>query len=658
VADRDRRRSTSRRTTPKGQVQAVPASGLASLTAAARRVPVGKKEIPAPLEWQEEAWARFDDTPELRFACAWYTAALSRIRLVVARRGAPGDDPTPVEDDHPASPLLDDLGSQEGQSQLLGASAPHLVVPGIAYLVAVDITDPMTGAVVDRSWKVLPSDFLRIGRTPDGTERWEAKDDKGGWAPVDQDTLPIEIKRRHPKRPNEPDSPLRALLGVLRELHLLTAKVEADATSRLAGAGVFMIPSETTMPLTKERPGDPDPFLSEFTDAMVTPIRDRGAASAVVPILMRVPGEHLGKSEHFDFSTGLDEQAIQLREEARRRFAAGMDMPAEVLLGLGDSNHWTAWQIEESAIKLHIAPMAETFCEGLDVGWFQDTLRAATTPDPVTGETLITLPDGDKPEDYVVWYDASNLTVRPDRSEDAKDLWDRSAIGDAALLRETGFEATDAPTQEELKRKLLVDILKGAPTLAPIIFPLLGIDVSFPEEEALPAGPAGAAPPTGEEPDEPAAGPGAPDTQDDPPPPPDGDPVAAAALLADEAAIRAAAADGAIIAAADAAVVRALERVGNRVRNLARRTPSAVHAIEDTPHEQVHTVLDVSTWADFDSLLAGAWDRLGDTLPRYGVDPTPVVATVDRYTRALLAARVAHEYEAIVEALDRQPAPA
>jgi hypothetical protein len=40
-----------------------------------------------------------------------------------------------------------------------------------------------------------------------------------------------------------------------------------------------------------------------------------------------------------------------LRREAVERLAIGLDMPPEVLLGLGDSNHWSAWQVDEQTWK-------------------------------------------------------------------------------------------------------------------------------------------------------------------------------------------------------------------------------------------------------------------------------------------------------------------
>lgn len=646
-----------RRRAPAGHASA---SGPAlvspnALVASAEMLKAKKGAVPRPESWQEEAWGYFDTTPELRFACAWYAAALSRGRLTLARRGAPGDDPTPLEPGDAVLGLLDDLGSQQGQSQLLSAFAPHLVVPGLAVLAGVDEeVDATTGEVLRRSWTILGSDDLRVVSKPDGTEGWEAKNEAGVWGPLADDMLPVKIIRRHPRDRTKADSPVRALLPILRELHLLTEHVEAAATSRLAGNGVFAIPSEASMPVSKEAAKTSDPFLAEFIDAMMTPIGDRAAASAVVPLLLRVPGEFLALVKHITFSTPFDEAALKLREEARVRFAAGMDMPAEILLGLGDSNHWTAWQIDESAIKLHIVPMFETIVEGLDVGWLAPTLAAAVaagTPGIAGRDDL---------DDIVVWYDLSKLTVRPDRSGDAKELYALGLVGPKTVLRECGFDLeADGITPDEFTRWLLVRAVEADPTLAPVVLSALGMPVNIPTDVTpFPSGaPAPGAPPAGDAP----AGPDVtPPTQAAPPPPPDAgvDAVAASLGLANAAAVADAAADAAMLTAADAAVARALERAGSKLRNLARRNPDATASIDGVDAALVHTVLDATCYSDLDKLLEGAWSPLEAVAARYEVDPAPIVDIVDRYARALLAARTAHEYSGLREALDRQPAPA
>ena len=113
-----------------------------------------------------------------------------------------------------------------------------------------------------------------------------------------------------------------------------------------------------------------------------------------------------------------------------RRFALGMDLPPEQVLGMssnggtggGNSNgvsHWGAWQVEESTIKLHIEPMLDTIVSALTLGYLRPAL-------------------GDN-DDAVIVYDTSALRLRPDRSKEAFELYDRGLLSVDALLRENGF---------------------------------------------------------------------------------------------------------------------------------------------------------------------------------------------------------------------------
>jgi hypothetical protein len=81
---------------------------------------------------------------------------------------------------------------------------------------------------------------------------------------------------------------------------------------------------------------------------------------------------------------------------------------------------------------------------------------------------------------WVVWYDMSELTLRPDRSDDAVALYDRLEINGAALRRETGFDESDKPTDDELKEQALKIIIKTLPSGAgSALSTLIGESVSI-----------------------------------------------------------------------------------------------------------------------------------------------------------------------------------
>lgn len=576
-----------------------------TITASARVLPApSRRSLSEPADWQAEAWGYYDTVGEARFASSWFANALSRVRLSLAYRGQAGSEPVLLDEDDPRNDEIERLaGGETGQSQLLASFAPHLIGPGICYLVGLE--DPMRG----EHWQVFSREEIRVR-----SGAYQVLTGPDRWTPLPGDALPVEVWRPHPRRHFEPDSPMRPLLPVLRELSLLTQHVEASATSRLAGAGILVIPSEATFPVSDKNKDSAFPLLEELMDAMITPIGDRAAASAVVPFLVQLPGEYAGFVNHIEFSTGFDERTEALRNEAIRRFASGMDMPAEVLLGLGDSNHWTAWQIEESAVKLHVVPMLETICQALTIGWWRPMVEAGR----MTGQEVA---DGDE---LIVWYDLAGLVVRPDRSADAMNLYDRDELGGDGLREALGYGDDDKPKLEDVVRMKLVRALEANPTLAPMILPALGVDL---ELGPMPA-PAVVT--------EPAVGPDEPDTAvpaTGPPPAPEEAPAGP---------------DAALLAAADVLVWRALERAGNRLRNRGR---SQGLDLDQIPPTEIHLAVDPSCLADLEHLLDGAWDPVAGIASRHGLDPEHLTLALDRYTRAVLAAQIQHTYDGLAASL-------
>jgi hypothetical protein len=255
-------------------------------------------------------------------------------------------------------------------------------------------------------------------------------------------------------------------------------------------AGLLIIPEEASFPVREEFADEPDPLSMEFVEIAAEAIREPGHASGIVPLLIRVPSDVAEKIRHIDFTLKIDEKVIERRNSAITRLANKLDIPAEILTGLAEVNHWTAWQLDEGALKTHIAPMAELICHCLTVGYLQPRLAAS-------GESDIS--------QWVVWYDMSELAIRPDKSKTAVDAYDRFEIDGEALRRESGFDEDDKPSGEELKIQALKALIRanpgvGAQALDALVgTPVFGALVEAPE---APNGPGAGRPPnpTGAEP--------------------------------------------------------------------------------------------------------------------------------------------------------------
>ncbi|WP_460071080.1 hypothetical protein [Streptomyces sp. YKOK-I1] len=414
-----------------------------AVTAAAAPVKEPRSGIIGNTEgWQEEAWGFYDDLGEFRYGVEWVSAMLSRVRLYAAKLETGADEPVRANAGT-AVDLMTTLGGGVGaQAQLMAGFGTQLAVPGEGYLVGETVNG------VER-WSVRSTNEVRTARG-----RFEVIDDTTSgngaqWRPLGDDSLVTRVWRPHKRLHYLADSPARAARGKMRELELINRYIISQFLSRLASAGVVLFPDEVTFPVKEEFAEAPDPFVAEWIDIAATAISNPGTASAVVPLPIKVPAEHVDKIKHIDFTLQLDERILDKRESAIKGLATMLNMPAEVLLGMGDVNHWGAWQLEEGALKTHIAPEAELICQALTTGYLQPRLKASGVEDWAS---------------WVVWYDMSELSLRPDRSDDAIALYDRLEINGAALRRETGFSEADKPTDEELKEQGLKVIVKTLPS--------------------------------------------------------------------------------------------------------------------------------------------------------------------------------------------------
>jgi hypothetical protein len=597
------------------------------------RTVVGRKQ-----DWQAEGWELYHAVPELRSGVTWAANGCSRVRLYVGKIDPDGSSkPLPVSaGDEDAdqelvakllAPLAELGGGQLGQSEMLRRLSVHLDVPGESYVVGFD--DPSSG---ERRWLVCsPSEVSSAAGG--GAVRIQLPESPTALInlPLDQCTL-LRIWRPDAELAYLADSPLRSLREPLRELQGLSAHVLATVESRLAGAGLMMISDDVTPASPQHSDGanpiHADPVTAALIEAMATPLKNRDSASAIVPLLLKVQGSPKDKLLYQSFATELDANLLPLRDAAVRRTAIGLDMPAEILLGVGDVNHWGAWLIDENGVKLHIEPKLGLICDALTSQFYRPALEALGVPDS---------------EQYAIWYDTTDLKQRPNRGPEALQAFKEGLIGAVATRRELGFSDEDAPTDDERNRMLVQEIVQAAPSLAPSLLPFLGIRI--PETEAA----AAVAEAVTEDPD--AAVANAPAAQAVPAPP--SRPAISAPAPASSrpepparqaaAALTASGADWRI-SCLDMAARRALERAGQWLLNRGGR--SLRGQFRDVPLHQIHVRL-AAEQGQLDAMLVGAYREFHAATP----DEPCLHRALDHYVRALLLAREEHHREYLARAI-------
>lgn len=417
-----------------------------ALTAAASPVTHPRSElIRKPDSWQNEAWGYYDTLGEVRYAIEWEAAMLSRVRLYAARLEPGEDEPVRAAAGTAVDLMTTFGGGVAGQAQLMSGLATQIGIPGEGYLIGEDVDG------IER-WTVRSIDEVRVARGRYEVAEEDAVSSGTKWRPLATNSLkPLRVWRPHKRWHHLADSAARAARSTMRELELVNRHILAQYLSRLASAGVVVFPDEITFPVREEFADANDPFMAEWIEIHVEAINNPGSAAAAVPTPIKVPGEWIDKIRLLDFTLKIDEKIIEKRESAIKRLATQVNIPAEVLLGMGDVNHWGQWMLEESALKATIAPDAELIAQAITTGYLQPRLKASGVEDFAN---------------WVVWYDMSELALRPDRSGDAFQAYDRLEIDGAALRRETGFDEADKPEGDELKEQALKVIARSIPAAA------------------------------------------------------------------------------------------------------------------------------------------------------------------------------------------------
>lgn len=467
-----------------------------ALTAAATRVETratSKSFMPSSESWQNEVWDYYDTLGEFRYGVEWKARMMSRVRLYAARIDPIQDEPIRLDDDSLAVQLVSRLGGAVNQPSLLADLSTQLDVPGEGFVIA----ENRNGF---EEWQIRSRDEVRkrsgIVEVVDENTLSNTQD----WRPLGPDHFVMRVFHPHKRWHYMADSASRAARNTMRELELVNRHILAQYLSRLASAGIIIFPEEITFPVREEFADQPDPFMAEWIEIAAEAISKPGTASGIVPIPMKLPGELVDRVRFVDLTLQIDERIIEKRESAIRRLATQINIPAEILTGMGAVNHWGAWQLEEGAVKTAIAPDAEEICAAFTKQYLRPRLAAS----------------GEDPSDMVVWYDLSEITIRPDRSEKAIQLYDRLELSGEAARREGGFDESDKPETSELTEQAWKILLRIAPELASqALGELTGADVPAPVSEAV----------TEPSEDVPEASRAEertePDTQNEPPPSPD-----------------------------------------------------------------------------------------------------------------------------------------
>lgn len=599
-----------------------------SLTAAAQRVDARnpssfRKSVTSGDDWQADAWRFLELVGELQYVISWRAWSASRCRLVASamdEQGAPmGDIP---EDDPNAKRVREIVngigGGASGQAKMVHRAAYLLSVVGECWIGMIvrdesrEETTDGTPLPVDLSrpgyqleqWYVFGKEQMQatpnsiLLRLPDGT--------KHEFDP-DVDIL-FRVWAEHPMDPSKPVSPIWSNRKVLNGIVQADATIQAANNSRLVGNGIMFVPQEMSLPqqqapvaqpVGQADTNTPDPWFEPNSaqaltdllyDVASTAKREPNSQAAMLPIIAAVPGDLIKQVNWIRPGSDIPETTLKIQQEDIRRLAMGLDVAPERLFGMSEGNHWSAWAIDENDIKVHVAPLVQIITDALT----QEILREKLAQENID------------PDQYIVWYDTTALSQDPDKTDEARDAFDRGAITAAALRQHLGFDDEDGYdfSTAEGWVQMALDKFAANPANGSQLLPILeaaatklGLDIAPEPPPALnPAETDPNAQPddgtnTDEEPPEPTSAPN-----------PEPAPVQASA---------------AAMTIARLCANRALELANKR-----RRTRADAALYRDVPIELAHTVLPPVRNGEAADLIKG-WDTgvVDDDLAELGLCP-------------------------------------
>lgn len=557
--------------------------------------------------WQNDGWYFFDSIGELRSpvtfianACSQATPFAAEIDPVTQLVTGPTDD---ARVQRVAAMVL---GGASFRAQLLQTISVCWQIPGESFIII--RPTPTARGVMPKAdtWLVLSGQKV--------TARGNA------WTYIDPMTmLTVELGPQdrmfrvwspHPNDQSRADSAVRPAIPILREVEKSSMNIAAKLDSRLASNGVWLFPEEADFPPGRNADGTPmskaTSVASFLMEAMTASMSNPGTAGAQAPIVVTMPGEWIAptKDGHLDLSTALDAQVVELRDSALKRLANTLDMPRDVAAGTqSESNHWGAWQVEESTYKIYIEPLLQRIGDAITEYWFRPVLAAMGVSDP---------------ERYVLDWDTSAIVKRPDATEDANWLYDQDLVSDDWRRDQSGIPEDAVPDASELDVRRLFELTKLDPTLleVPEYAAMLGLPVR----------------PTAPAPEPPAIA---------APMPADNAPVDTQALPATQNDVPAG-----LTAAAELVVFDALSRAGGRLL-----TPQNRGRFPNVPKHELHTVIASADRSV--NLLADSFLWTDGVAEAFRVDPVQFSSVLYAYVKDRIEKQLPHDRDVLWLKLER-----
>lgn len=467
------------------QIEAASSSGAANYRQG-RTTPQSRKNnmterFGVAREWQYEAYRHVNICGEARYAVNLFAAVAARAALGIAQADPHGKKPQWVLAGEEVDALNELAPTSRDRSKLIRDYMIHRVIAGECYLIARDRqdTDPPSDDPKAPVWEIVAvTEIQKVGET------WRVRHDNGVYIDLAESDPVIRMWDPDPHDRREAWSPFRSLLPTLREIEWLTKHIFTQVRSRLMSAGVWFLPDNLTFP-----PPPPDAveggeeaiaamneaeqFMVSLAASSMQMLEEDEPSFPSIVMADAAALANVAQEKLIKFWSDIDDKAMTLRDGAIQRFALGMDLPPEQILGGsgvvsgrssaagGQLNHWGQWALDEQTITAHIEPALDAFVLSL------------------TNNFLLAVCEG---SDKIVAYDSTKLPQRPDRSKEATALHQMGVLKAEVMVRENGFDPeNDMMDDNEFRRWLITRLAgsQGTPEQLQEALKLLGVVLPY-----------------------------------------------------------------------------------------------------------------------------------------------------------------------------------
>ena len=450
-----------------------------TVTASATRLeadPRGRFTVRRRAGWQDDVFAYVHSSPELGFASRYVRNAFEKISVHAAVRLAPDEDPVPidtagagftaVEVEQAQAEVARLRSATGGQGPILGKLGGQLFLVGDCWLIGRPATAPRPTSPVDagrpedvagpqnaETWDVLSISEL----VDDSGHLAEKRSADGRPARLPAGTVAVRVHQPDLEFSDDADSSVRAVLDDIEGLAILNRREQASDKSAMANSDVWFIAKELS---EVTQPGqDPVATIGEqLMGHALAPITDPASASAVAPFIIEGPKEYAEGVKRIESQRSPDPSISERYERRAKRVATGLDLPVEVITGIADLNHWSAWQVKRETFDAHLKPKVVMVVDALTVGLLRLALQV---PSNAGGPGWTR----ERAERVCVWFDESELVSGPDEGEVADQAFPLGVLSEEAYRQRKGIRDTEIPTEQELLRRQALGLL-GKPAAA------------------------------------------------------------------------------------------------------------------------------------------------------------------------------------------------